>query len=104
MVHSHFSPSPRVLTVPQVVTRLLSSPPIRPLYAAIVPAYWQPRRYSAPPRAVPPKELHQEKTESRLGISRTSLGGRRSILAEPAPRKACGLFHLRSPYTSESLL
>src|SRR5271166_3349700 len=77
---------------------------IRPLYVAISLASWQPRKHSAPPRAVPPEKLRQEKTECRLGIFRTSLGGRPSILSELPPRKVCGLFHLRSTCTSESLL
>src|SRR5260370_9316121 len=78
--------------------------PIRPLYVAISLASWQRRKHSAPPRPVPPEKLRQEKTECRLGIFRTSLGGRPSILSELAPRKVCGLFHLRSTCTSESLL
>jgi hypothetical protein len=43
------------------------------------------------PRAAPP-ELRQKNTECRSGIFRTSLGRRPSILAEHAPKKACGLF------------
>src|SRR5580693_4016758 len=44
------------------------------------------------PRAAPPKDLRQENTEWRSGIFRTSPGRRPSILAEHAPKKACGLF------------
>ena len=60
--------------------------PIRPLYAAIALACWQSSRYSPSPQAVPPQELRQENTESRQEISRTSLGARQSIPAEPASR------------------
>src|SRR5215469_14284645 len=83
-------------SVPQCGTQSFEFSPSRPAYAAIAPFYWQPRKYSLPPQAAPPEDLRQEKTRSRPEISHTSLGGRRSILGEPPPKKACGLFHLRS--------
>ena len=46
--------------------------------------------------AAPSPDLRQENTECRSGIFRTSVGRRPSILGEPVPKKACGLFHLRS--------
>jgi hypothetical protein len=79
----------------------IASPTI-PISAAISLAYCQPQKVA--PLAVYSRERHQEKKEYRLGTFHTSLGGRPSILAEPAPRKVCGLFQLRSTCTSESLL
>ena len=42
--------------------------------------------------AAPSPDLRQENTECRSGIFRTSVGRRPSILGEPVPKKACGLF------------
>ena len=54
--------------------------------------------------ATSPPDLRQENIECQSEIFRTSLGGHPPILDEPFPKKACGVFHLRSICTSESLL